>query len=324
MNPHPQRRTALSMPAEGEIGAAGGTTANRKPRRWFGVRSVVVATGLLVGAVAVTVAAPAVAGASTLDGVATIASPGTTTELASGGSTTQFTVSLPAQAACSGDTESDGYHVFSYLVKSTVAVTGITFPDNLPNSADDQYGLVEADGTYWGAKNTAPSTGQIIEIPNDFEWAPLVTQHGVGLNTLLYGAKHATGAWNAGLACTNKSGAVTDYWLTQVTFTSSTTDANHFTWSAIPGSWRITTTSPLPAATVGESYSTTMSAAGGPTPYKWKAKGLPKGLKINAKTGTISGKPSTKDTVETYSVTVTVTDATKGSASGTFSLKLNS
>src|SRR5580658_7057767 len=93
---------------------------------------------------------------------------------------------------------------------------------NLPSEG---YGLVNNIGTYYAKVNTAPNTGQIIEIPNDFEWAPLVTQDGVALDTLLYGAKHATGAWDAGLACTNKSGAVTDYWLTQVTFTSSTTDA---------------------------------------------------------------------------------------------------
>jgi hypothetical protein len=312
------------MPAGGAIRAVGGVTLETKPRRRYAVRSVVAVTGLLVAAVAVAVAAPGVAGASTLDGVATIASPGTTTELPSGGSTTQFTISLPPQAACSGDTETDGYHVFSYLVEAGTSVTGITFPDNLPNTADNQYGLVEADGTYWGAKNTAPSTGQIINIPNDFEWGPLVSSDHVALKTLLYGKKNKTGAWDAGLACTNTSGTVTDYWLTQVTFTSSTSDPNGFTWSAIPGSFRVTTTS-LPAATIGQSYSTTVSAAGGTTPYKVKATGLPKGLKMASTTGTISGTPSTKDKAEAYSVSVTVTDAAKpkGTATAALSLTLN-
>ena len=108
------------MPADGAIRAAAGVTLERKPRRRYGMRSVFAATGLLVGAVAVTVAAPGVAGASTLDGVANIASPGTTNSLTSGGSETEFTLSLPPQAACSGDTETDGYHVFSYLVEPKI------------------------------------------------------------------------------------------------------------------------------------------------------------------------------------------------------------
>jgi putative Ig domain-containing protein len=281
----------------------------------------VAAAGLLTATTAAVVAVPATAGASTLDGVATIASPGTANELASGGSATEYTVSLPAQAACSGDTEKDGYHVYSYLVEAGTSITGVTFV----NTPSKGYGFVDNTGTYYGAANTAPTTGQIIDIPNDLEFAPLVTKDSVPLDTLLYGKKNKSGAWDAGIACANSSGTLTDYWNTEVTFLASSTDPNKFTWTAVPGSFRITSTSPLPAATIGTAYSDTVAAAGGPTPYKWKATGLPKGLKVGKSTGTIAGTPASKDAVKTYTVTVTVTDHNKpaDTATGSFSLTLN-
>ncbi len=175
------------------------------------------------------------AGASTLDGVATKASPGTSRYLDSGGPKTEFTVSLPAQAACSGDSQSDGYRVFSYLVEPSVNITTVTFHGGLPDSSAHEYGLVEADGTYWGDKNTAPTTGQVIDVPNDFEWGLLVGDDGVALHTLLYQDGDTRGVWEAGIACTIGTGPVTDYWNTQVTFTASSSQPNHFSWSAVPG-----------------------------------------------------------------------------------------
>ncbi len=181
------------------------------------------------------------AGASTLDGVATTAGPGTSSYLDAGGSKTEFTISLPTQAACSGNSRSDGYRVFSYLVEPSVNVSTITFRGGLPDTSAKQYGLVEADGTYWGNKNTAPSTGQIIQIPNDFEWGPLVSDDGVALDTLLYQDGNKSGVWDAGIACTNNAGTVTDFWNTQVTFTASGSSHNPFAWSAVPGQPRSVT-----------------------------------------------------------------------------------
>jgi hypothetical protein len=76
--------------------------------------------------------------------------------LSGGGSETQFTVDLPAQAACSGDTATDGYHVFSYLLPKGTSVQSITFSSSGPSA-----GLGFADGSgYYGSANTAPTTGQ--------------------------------------------------------------------------------------------------------------------------------------------------------------------
>ncbi len=71
----------------------------------------------------------------------------------------------------------------------------------------------------------------------------------------------------------------------------------------------VTTTS-LPAGVVGTSYSQTLQATGGTTPYSWAITtgSLPAGLTLNAATGAITGTP-TGPQVGTISFTVTVTDS---------------
>ncbi len=91
------------------------------------------------------------------------------------------------------------------------------------------------------------------------------------------------------------------------------------------------TTSSLPPATIGTPYSVSLSAVGGVAPYKWKitAGALPKGLKLNAKTGVLSGTVKVSKHAPApgpYTVTVGVTDSTKhvkltGSASFTLTLE---
>jgi len=124
------------------------------------------------------------AGASTLGAQATIANPSNNTPLASGGSATLFTVTLPSGAACTGDTANGGYHVYSYLVHAGTDVTTVTFV-NFPSQG---YGFVDNSGTYYGPANTAITTGQIINIPNNLEWAKLVVSAGgsLALSDLLY------------------------------------------------------------------------------------------------------------------------------------------
>jgi len=59
---------------------------------------------------------------------------------------------------------------------------------------------------------------------------------------------------------------------------------------SVCGALQITTTS-LPVATSGQSYSTTLQGSGGTNPYAWtiSAGVLPKGLSLNSVTGVISG-----------------------------------
>jgi hypothetical protein len=72
----------------------------------------------------------------------------------------------------------------------------------------------------------------------------------------------------------------------------------------------ITTTS-LPGGTAGVAYTGTVTASGGTTPYTFSASGLPSGLTISSSTGAITGSTTT---VETATVSVTVTDSTTPTA----------
>ena len=78
------------------------------------------------------------------------------------------------------------------------------------------------------------------------------------------------------------------------------------------GTLSITTTS-LPSGTVGASYSGTVTATGGITPYAFTATGLPSGFTMNAASGTITGNPTQADVGPT-TVAITVTDATQPTA----------
>jgi hypothetical protein len=193
---------------------------------------LVVALAVLAPLASLVTAVSGTASAATVDAVATIASPGTTTELKSGGSTTPFTVALPAQAKCSGDSAHDGYEIYSYLVKPGTDLSKLSYAGGEPPAG--VYGLFEAPHTFWGPVNTAATTGEIIGIPNDFEWQPLLDV-GVTVDDLLYGTGHTSGVWEAGVLCANKSNVPTDNWNTEVTFTASSSDSNGFVWSAVPG-----------------------------------------------------------------------------------------
>ncbi len=95
-------------------------------------------------------------------------------------------------------------------------------------------------------------------------------------------------------------------------FTGKVTDSTSATATAnlsivVNGALAITTAT-LPSGVVSTSYSTTLAASGGVTPYAWNVSSgsLPAGLSLNASTGVISGTPTT---VATSSFTITVTDA---------------
>ncbi|HTB96593.1 MAG TPA: putative Ig domain-containing protein [Terracidiphilus sp.] len=80
---------------------------------------------------------------------------------------------------------------------------------------------------------------------------------------------------------------------------------------------------PQPEGTVGASYTTSLVAAGGLTPYSWSivSGSLPPGLGISATTGVISGVPTTKGT---SSFTVQVKDSLGATATAAVSITINS
>ena len=80
----------------------------------------------------------------------------------------------------------------------------------------------------------------------------------------------------------------------------------------------INSASALPNATAGANYSFTFTASGGVAPYVWAVAGnLPAGTQLDPNAGVLSGTPTQPGA---YTFTVQVTDATKASALGNFSL----
>ena len=303
-------------------------TQRLAPRGSFRTRGSRIATSaklLTAGLVAVgsmtalVVAGSAPASASTVNGIASIANPVTLNVVTSGASTTAFTVSLPAQAACDGDTASHGYHVYSYLVPSGTSVSGLTF-ESFPSSG---YGLVDNIGTYYGPVNTAIGTGQIVSIPNNFEWGPLVADDGVPLSTLLYtgSGPSASGVWEAGLVCANTSGAVADNWNTEVTFQAASSDPNGFTWTAVPGpsgsSPAAFTSTSSTTFTRGFAGTFTPTASGSPTPVITESGTLPAGVTFSG--GVLSGTPTVSGT---FPITLTATNGIEAAAKQNFTLNV--
>lgn len=78
-------------------------------------------------------------------------------------------------------------------------------------------------------------------------------------------------------------------------------------------------TGSLAAGTVGTSYSQTVAATGGATPYTWAVTSgaLPTSLSLNSSTGAITGTPSAAGT---YAFSLRVTDANAKTATASFSI----
>src|ERR1700691_2270865 len=111
-------------------------------------------------------------------------------------------------------------------------------------------------------------------------------------------------------------------------FTIQATDTNLATGSkqfalTINPAIVITTSSPLPAGTVGVNYSQSVTASGGSGTYTWAVSvgSLPGGLSLNPATGLISGQPTTA--ISAASFTIQATDTNQATGSKQFSLTIN-
>ena len=225
----------------------------------------------------------------------------------------------PPTPACTGDTANDGYHVYSYLVPEGTDVTTLTFTGNSPPA--QSFGFVNNAGVYYGPVNTAVTTGQIINIPNNFEWAPLATSDGL-LPTLL--SKGTTpGTWEAGLLCSNSTGAVTDNWNTQVKFTANSSDPSGFVWSDVPGpsgdQVSTITSASTASFTEGTAGTFTVTATGTPTPAITESGALPAGVTFTG--GVLSGTPTATGT---FPITFTATNGIGSPATQSFTLTVSS
>jgi hypothetical protein len=250
------------------------------------------------------------ASASTVNGIATTVNPSNNAYLASGGSDTQFTLKLPPNADCDGDTATDGYHVWSYLVPKGTNISSLTFSGDTGPSAG--LGLFDDTASYIGPINTAITTGQVVNIPNDMEWGQAVADDAFPASQLL---DTTGGVWEGGLACANTDGDLTDNWNTQFTFTASGTDPNRFVWSAIPGPSGSAVSDITSANTTnfpeGAHSSFTVTATGNPTPTITEATG------VTFAGGVLSGTPTTGGN---FPITFTATNGIGNPAVQSFTL----
>jgi hypothetical protein len=185
------------------------------------------------------------ASAGTLNGTAVLQHEGTPLDTGEYPSRQSFTVVLPPDASCAGRKAHDPTHVYSYLVPQGTNLSNVTFT-SLPSVG---LGLVDKSGRYFAERDahSAPSSntlphhnGVIIGIPSTLEFAPLITDDYArltGTSGLLYTGTRpsASGVWEAGIACVNSAGTVTESWNTEVTFTYCSSDPNHFDWTSTPG-----------------------------------------------------------------------------------------
>jgi len=268
--------------------------------------------GVVLGTAALPVVLPlsfGAASASTLNGEATITNQ-TLSPLSSGASSTEFSVALSPNgatpASCTGDSASGGYHVYSYLVQAGTTISSLTF-SRYPSTG---LGLVNNVGVYYGSANTAIHSGQIVGIPTNFEFAELLSD-GESLSSLLYSG--TTGVWEAGIACANSSGTLTDYWNVPVTFTSSGSDPNGFVWSA----YQVTPTTASTTTPGSSTYTGQLSAANASGPVTYTVTGSSSSVNVSS-----SGAISTTGTLQAGSYTVSGTDSDTGGDSGPWSFTL--
>jgi hypothetical protein len=150
---------------------------------------------------------------------------------ASGGSNTQFTLELPAGAACPGDSANDGYRVQSYMVPAAVDPLTVTFnglgptPVAYGSYPDFRETLFDLETNSFASVQTADATapgepGPIINLPffSFGVYAP---------------GDLPAGRYHLGLACTLLNEIVT-LWDTEIEVTDAPDDTPaQITWQVI-------------------------------------------------------------------------------------------
>lgn len=190
------------------------------------------------------------AAAGTLQGSATINTPGGASLKQSGNSSSpggDFTLRLPSGAACEGDSPNDGYRWQTYMVPSSVDPSTLTFDGNGPlplgTGASFRQPLYQPNSNPIVDQNTAaaitpPGPGPIINIPDA---------------TFQYFAPGdiPAGVYNLGIACTLGPAGATQmksFWNVQMTITTDATTGGpaqiHWENGTTPATPSITSVTP--------------------------------------------------------------------------------
>lgn len=254
-------------------------------------RRVGVIAALLVAGSGVWVLGAQAAGTNA--GNATAVDPANGQPLTSGTKATDFTLKLPAGAACSGDSANDAYRVQSYHVKSTVDPASLTFDSSgpMPNGTGANFSqpLYATNGNPYIDGQTAPATpapgpGPVTNIPA-FDFS-------------LYDAGTLpAGTYNLGIACTKGNASATQqdkYW--NIVFTVA---ADQSWVAANPTGGGATTTT----TAAGGGATTTTVVGGGGTTTTTVAGGTTTTTVPGATTTTSTTRPATTTTISTTATT---------------------
>jgi len=178
----------------------------------------------------------------------------------SGDYTTSTALTLPAGAACTGDTASGGYRWQTYLVPSTVDLQTLRF---------DAFGPVPVAGQFRTPLNDTSNGNPIINKATSVSSAGapglLTGLMSFGFSLFLPGEIPA-GSYSLGVACTlglpSSPTQLDKFWSVQYDITATATG---FTWvlGSPPGSTTTTTTGGTTTTAPGDT--TTTTAAGGTT-----------------------------------------------------------
>ena len=141
----------------------------------------------------------------------------------------------------------------------------------------------------------------------------------------------SSGVLPSGLTISGSTGVISgnvSSTATSQAFTVTVTDAGGLTgtksFTLTVNAAPIIATSSLPGVTKTGTYSQTLAATGGTTPYTWSTSSggaLPNGLTIGSSTGTISGTASSTATTQTF--TVQVTGANGADSTKSFTITVN-
>jgi Putative Ig domain len=264
----------------------------------------------------------------------------TTTSLPGGTTGTAYSTTLQA----SGGTTPYGWSLSSgtlpaglSLVASTGVISGtpttagtVSFTVKVTDAANNTATKALSIAIAAGVTPVQITTSSVPSGQVSVSYSTMIQATG---GTTPYSWSISSGALPAGLTLAAATGSIsgTPTASGSFSFTAKVTDSTsptvqtatkafNLTIAAAPNPVQITTTS-LPSAQVSSSYSTTLAAANGTTPYSWSitSGSLPAGLTLTAATGVISGTPTTAGT---SSFTVKVTDSGSPATSASANLSI--
>ncbi|MGD0732186.1 MAG: putative Ig domain-containing protein, partial [Terracidiphilus sp.] len=208
----------------------------------------------------------------------------------------------------------------------TAAANSVSFTVKVTDS-DNNTGSATLSITVDAGISIAPSGGALAVAYVGSAYSATLTASG-GSGTGYTWSATGLPAW---LSISSSTGALTGTptaAATAASFTVKVTDSAHNTAS---GGYSVTVLAgisiapsggALPAAFANAPYSTILVASGGSgTGYSWSATGLPAWLSINSTTGALTGTPTAAASAASF--TVNVTDSAHNTASGSYSITVN-